>query len=812
MIGIIGAAVRRIRRRPATSILIVLVTAISIGVSTAIIAIADPVLLRPLPFSSPSQLVVLPFVRIPADYDSRPGVSTPAHIVSLDDVAQLKSVIRQSGAYIATSMNVGDSSHAEPITVGIVTPSLFRVLGVSAVVGRTFDASEGVPNGPAVALVARSFWSSHSGDRAILDSTILLNGHSYTVLGVLPTSFGFPDGSQVWIPLTVPVTAALLSHVRGSFAPTIVARLRDGVSLRRASEAVLLRWQQALMESTPGSPRYSNLAMRMDAIRGRGAALSLQSAIGGNTRPLVTALLVGVILIYLIVCANLTGILLADGLRRRREFMVHEALGERRPRTIQRLFVESLTACGLGTGVGILIAALLLGAFRALVPEGFAGLRTATMSFRVVSAAIGGAAVAGVVIRSAAATQTQVVRLTMPEMLRANPGAGPYHSSRTAIRRGLVTLQVALATTLLVGALLLAKSLHRLTTSPLGIVADSVVESWVSVRGDDEQSRYRRVLAVVDAIRHTSGITQAGAANQLPFSKLEPEQVVHTGVSGNDSLVARVTDISPGYVEALRIPIVAGRSFTHIDDASTARVALVSVSATRKVTSALEVGSLVRIQGDADPFTVVGIVGDVKDDGPTRPTVPHVYLPLALGLPRDVAVLARTTLPTPLGLTTLRGAVMNVNLGQEVFGLQTLDESLRAIFRPARIASFLSSALALFAVIMALIGVYGVITFDVESRYREFGVRAALGASSGMLIQAVGRGIVIAVSSGLLLGLLAAYALSRFLGSLLVGVSTHDLPSFAVALLSMLMVSACAVLIPGMRVLHVQPADIMRDT
>ncbi|MGH7592532.1 MAG: ABC transporter permease, partial [Gemmatimonadales bacterium] len=647
----------------------------------------------------------------------------------------MTTVFHGTGSYVATPMNFGDSTHALPVVVGIVTPTMFELLDVHPAAGRTFDTEEGVANGPAVALVGYEFWQSHLGGRPVLDSTIILNSHPYLVVGVLPARFSFPAGSQVWIPMSVPLTATVVGHVRGTFGATVVARLKEGVTLTHASQAMLLRWQQALMGSSPNAPRYSNLTARIKAVRASGAAMSLQVFIGGNTRPLVTYLLVGVSLIYLIVCANLTGLLLADGLRRRREFMIYEALGEKRARTVYRLLVETGVMCLSGSIAGMVIAVMLVGAFRGLVPEGFTGMRDVIIGSRVIAVAVGSALVATIVIATASATQA--LSFITPELLRASPGLIHYQGSRAILRRGLVAVQVASATALLVGALLLTRTLYAISTAPLGLTPGPVAETWIRLGGQDIAARTQRISEIVDEIRRAPGVVEAGAANEMPMTNLAAEQRIYTGASSTDSIDARVTYVSPGYLETLQIPISAGRVFDNADGAGGSKVALVNGALARRIGSGFGVDGFIRLPGDRDLYKVVGVVGDVRDDGPIHPMPPHVYLPLSLGAPSDIAILARSTLPASQMTTALRAAAANAGHGQTVYGVQTLTASLQSSLVSTRVATTLSAAMAFFAVLMALIGVYGLITFDIDSRYRELGIRAALGASPGMVLQTV---------------------------------------------------------------------------
>ena len=742
-------AVRRMTQRPGFSAAIIIVVALGVGATTAMFSAVDAAMLRPLPFHAPGQLVSLRSVRVPFDPGGRPG-ATPRtddgpHWVDVSDIATMRETFSGVAAYGSGGLNLSDPDRPVRVRVGVVTASLFPVLGITPIRGRGFASGESVPGGPAVTVLSYGMWRRQFGGADVLRRSIVLSGKSYEVVGVMPRGFGFPDESDLWIPMTVPSSRATFEAFRGYIPSYTVARMAAGVDVARAEVRLRARWEQQAGTKAPGA-RRTNVDDMLDDIRARGAVAPLQRNLVGDRRSALLILLGATGFLLLIACANATNLLLSQAATRRREIAVREVLGATRGRIVQQLLAESLVLAAAGTALGILLAPLALGAMRALLPAALSGLAPARIDLRVLTFAALLALVTGVTFGLWPALGS--TRRDASAAIRSGGGHGATAAGAGRGRRALVTVELALSLMLLIGAGLMLKSFTRLMQTNQGMNPDRVGTLELSFARSSAGSAAR--LAAIDAVlarlEGTPGIDAAGVVNDLPLNgsggmSISVATDVPKSAKGRTPF-ARYLQVSAGYFQALGIPLLRGRAFTARDDSLAPRVAIVSAAmATRLWPGADPVGRALRVASDTVGFRVVGVVSDVREQALDQEPLLQMYFPVYEVTPLNIAVVARGSLAPAALLGAMRDAVRAADPSQAVYNVRMMADVVGRSVAPRRANAMLISLFAGLALILASLGVYAVVSCEVSQRTRELGIRSALGASAADLFGLMSRGI-----------------------------------------------------------------------
>ncbi|HVX39195.1 MAG TPA: ABC transporter permease [Gemmatimonadaceae bacterium] len=804
-------AVRRLRRRPGFSVAAITVAALGIGASTAVFSAVDAALIRPLPFARPEQLVQLTDVSIPFAPDEdvpRPG----PHFLDLDDAAAMHELFTSVAAYAAGGLNLVDANRPMRVSVGVVTPNLFATLGVRAQAGRVFASEEGRPNGAPVAVLSDAFWRTQFGGANVIGRSIDLSGTWYRVVGVMEPGFNFPHESDLWIPLTNPLTFAMFTPFHGSVPSSVVARLAAGVTPAEASARLTDQWVRLGGPHGPGD--YFGDELR--ALRSTGAVIPLRRVLVGQNRRALLILLAATMLLLLVATLNVANLLLSDGASRRREIALREVLGATRGRLVRQLLVESVLLAACGAAIGLALAPVLLDVLRAMMPPNLAGIAPAELDHRVLAFAAVLAVVTGVLFGSWPAIAA--AREDPQESLKAGGSLGATRGRLGVARRTLVTIEVALSVMLLVGSGLMLRSLHRLMSQTLDMNPDRVGTVEVTFRSDlPWQARSERLHAILDRVTATPGVQSAGAINDLPLGHVQGISLsisidgAPRATNVHDMKYTRYLMASRGYFDALGIPMLRGHGFDASVSFNSPKVAVINESMARTYWPNIDpIGRTFHLVVDQPAVTVIGVVGDVHDRSLADTVAPQMYLPIEQQPPDHAAIVARGALLPSVLLSRLVDAVHAADPAQAVYNVRTMDDVVSASVAPRRTNTVLIAIFAAVALALSAFGLYAVVSYSVTQRSREFGIRAALGATGAQLARLVGREMMVVVALGAALGLAGAWAAARVMESLLFGISAHDVATFAAVPLVLLVPTVLATLIPARRAMRANPMDVIR--
>ena len=805
-------ALRRLRRRPGFSLATIAVAALGIGATTAVFSAIDAAMFRPLPFAEPSALVTLTNVNIPFDPGAGQRFPQSRHILDITDVAEMRDVFSSSGAFAAGGLNLIDPANPQRVRVGVVTPGFFPTLGARPQRGRTFDAAEGRPNGPHAVILSDALWRRRFGGADMVGKSIDLSGTRYTVAGIMEPGFSFPNESDLWIPMTVPTTFAVFAPFRGFLPSQVIARLAPGASVGTASARLLANWTRLMGPAERG--KRSNLDDLVDEARVKGAAVPLQRDLLGDRQHGLVILLGATALLLLIACANVANLLLSDAAGRRREVALREVLGASRARITRQLLVESVLLAFIGAAVGVALAPTVLGVLRATMPTDLAGVAPAELDLRVLGFALLLAVATGLLFGIWPALFS--TRTHASETLKSGGGLGATAGLGRA-RRVLITTELALTVMLLIGSGLMLRSLECVLSQDMGMNPEHVGTLELSLPRGKPPERRATMHAILDRLAGDPAIQSAAIVNDLPLRggggislSIEIDGAPKPK-SVNEMRFSRYLLASAGYFRALGIPLLRGRSFTVADDSSAPPVAV--INATMAATwwpNTDALGKTFRFAGDSLPYTIVGIAADVRESTLEAAVRPQMYVSIDRQPPDNIALLARATLPPAVLLARMTDAVHAVDASQAVYNVRTMDAVVAKSIAPRRTNTTLIALFGALALALSAFGVYAVVSYSVTRRAREFGIRAALGATHADIAALVGKEMFGVVLLGVTLGLGGAWALAHVMAALLFQIDTHDGPSFIAVPLLLLAPSAIATLIPARRAMSVNPSEVMR--
>ena len=803
-------AARRLRQRPAFSVPVIVVLALGIGATTAVFSAVDAAMLRSLPFARADRLVTLTRVDVPSSFGF-PDAAAEGRALHVGDIARMRDVFSHVAAYAAGGMNLSDDERPLRVNAGVVTASFFATLGARPILGRTFSAEEGRPGGPQVAILSHALWERQFGSADVVGRTLRLHGRSYQVVGVMQPGFNFPSESDLWIPMTVPVTMQTFEPFRGWLPHTTLARIAPGVSLEAANARLVAAWKANVPTDTA---RRSNFSDHLQAIGEQGAAVPLQRKLLGNNRRALLVLLGATGLLLVIACANVANLLLSDAAARRREIAVREVLGAGKRRIVRQLLSESLLLAVAGTLIGVALAPALLKVLRALLPASLAGVAPAQLDLRVLGFAIGLAVVTSVLFGLWPALG--VAGGDASSAVKAGGGHGSTGRLGRA-RQGLVVLELALSVMLLVGAGLMLRSFARLMNEPLGLNPEQVATLEMTLpRAVPQQERARIVGDIVARLRAQPEIGAVGAINDLPL-RGGGGIAINIDVPGappaapDDMRFTRNLYADAGYFEAMGIRVLRGRGFLPSDTRHTAAVAVINEAMARAYWPERDpLGQWFTFPGDTARITVVGVIEDVREAGLQSEALPQMFQPIARYAPNNFAIVARGALGPAALMARLTEAVRAAAPGEPAYNVRTMEQVISASVRPRRTNTLLIALFAALAVTLSALGVYAVVAYGVAQRTREFGIRMALGARGSDLVRLVTREMAAVMATGVTLGLLGAWAASRVLGALLYEVDPRDPGTFVAVPLVLMVPVLVATLVPALRARRVNPTQVMK--
>ena len=801
-------------RAPLFTATAVLTIALGVGATSSILAIVNAVLIEALPYREPDRLV---FLRGSMDRD---GQSIPEHPLGYQDIESLRQSLSPSTGQAAAfeslvpvtgtrSFNLATPSHVEQVSGEMVGAEYFSVLGVRPVAGRTFTETEAVPpNAARVAVISHDLWETRFGsDSAVVGSTITMNEQPYEVIGIAARHFrGLTDDAQVWLPIG----------------------LASGMYGRHYTEMRQFRWLSALgrlREDATVDQARENLAVMASRLTSafpqdnRGFTFTvtpLHDAFFGNlTRPLVS-LLAGAAFVLLIACTNVTNLLLARAVGRHRDMVVRVALGAGPRRLVAQVMTESAVLVIAGAIAGLCIARWTASFLVTAGAVSLASYQNVRLDGTVLGLTIGLAAVCALVLGSIPALAAARVAPASGLQERSRGSAGGRQ--RGLFQRVLVGAQVTLAVVLLIGSGLMAKGLRGFLQTDLGFKPDSLL----TLRIDLNAERYRdnaRVAAFTDRLlqgaRNVPGVQSAAAEGPgYPTSGWYQIHVRREGSAGTptDDIAARRHHVSPDYFETTGIRIIEGRGISDVDRATSPRVVVVSETfAKRTWPEGRATGRVLLTIGDnPQPLQVVGVAADVGHSGLQASDMQPMDLYASVlqwpaRSPSMMTLLVRSALPTAVVRPALEDVLRGVDANLPFFNVQTMRARLDGQTTYPRFLVMLMNSFAALALLLAAIGVYGVISHHVGLQTREIGVRAALGADRSRITTHVLRHALVPVASGAAIGVAAAWGLSRVVASLLYDVSPFDVPTLLLAIGLVLVAGSVAAALPAWRASRVNP-------
>src|SRR5579859_2514477 len=792
-------AVRMLRRNPAFTVVALLTLALGIGANTAIFSVAYHILLRPLPFSDAERLVMV--------WEDASSYGFPRDTPSPGNFASWKANNGVFSGMAAMDRQRFDlSGEGAPVQLlgEEISANMFPLLGVQPELGRNFLPEEDNPGAIHAVILSHSLWMANFGGRPqILGQQIWLNDFAkYTIVGVMPRGFVFPDReTQIWTPLRLS-DKDLANH--GSHYLHVIARLKDGVSLSQANSDLGIIAQRLATQFPDSNAKVGAYAT------------PLRDHLTGSSRLAAIVLLAAVGFVLFIACANMANLLLARATGRQKELLMRMALGAKRGRIVRQLLTESMLLSVLAGCTGLLLAVWGTHFLAYLIPDGLAPISRSGLNAEVLAFLFCVSLSCGVVFGLAPALHISRLDILSPIKgnIRGNAGA--------RLRDVLVVSEVALALTLLSGSALMVRSFMNVRGldpgfRPAHVLAVETVLPFPKYQNSARRNEFFE--EVLYRISHLPGVVAAGCTTWLPLTNWGGAAGIviegHPAPSPGQHIIPNIRMISSRYLPALGVRLIQGRSFDKRDAANTPLVALINQTAAKDFWPGENpIGARIKRDDDSKPqpwITVVGIVGDVRDSGldePSRPTIYYPYDQHDFFAPSYIAVRASGD---PMALASaVREQIWAVDKDQPVTHAMPLEEMFDDFLAPRKIQSSLLGAFAGFALLLAVLGIYGLLAYSVTQRTKEIGVRLALGASPGDIVRSIlAQGLKLA-SLGVVIGELGALALSRGFRNLLFGVSAVDPITLGGTALALLAVSALACYVPAHRAMRVDPVIALR--
>ncbi len=793
-------AARRLRAAPGFTAVTVLTLALGIGATTAIFSAVNPILFQPLPYPQAGRIVMIWDIgsdgsRVEGTFGTYRELVTRSR--SFDAIALMKS----------WQPAMQGAAEPERLDGQRVSASYFRVLGVPPALGQDFQGSDDRLGSPNVVILSDALWRRRFGrDRAIIGHPITLDGDSYIVVGVMPRGFEnvLAPSAELWTPLQYDMSQgrAWGHHLR------TVGRLRPGVGTDQAGRE-LDRIAHAPVPEFPRQP-WASLENGL-------TATLLQDDLTRGVKPALLAILGAVALVLVIACVNVTNLLLVRGVQRRGEFALRAALGAGHNRLLRQLLTESLLLAAVGGAVGMAVAWFGVKALVALSPPGLPRVGAIRVDGAVFAFGLGITTLIGLAFGLSPALQASRNDLNRDLQYGSARTGGGHRRARSA----LVVAEVGLALVLLVSSGLLLRSLERLFAVEVGFDSAHLLTLQVQTSGhrfDEDSTTYRFFSQALEAVRRAPGVTAAALTSQLPLSGDLDLYGVHFDPSPSDDPGNEVHGtfryaVSPGYIETMGIPLRRGRPLDERDRAGAPPVALISESMAKRRLPGLDpIGRRLRI-GDGPLYTIVGVVGEVKQLSLALTESDAVYVTASQWRLADnaMSLVVRADGDAAALAPAVRRAIWSVDKDQPIVRVATMDDLLAATAAERRFALILFEAFALAALALAAAGIYGVLAGSVAERTREIGVRSALGASRRDILALVIRQGMMLTGLGVAIGVAGAVAATQAIVAMLFGVSRLDPATYlgVIALLAGVAMTACAV--PAWRAARVDPASTLRS-
>lgn len=800
---------RVFRRNTGFTVVAILTLALGIGANAAMFSIIDAVLLRPLPYSDADRLV-----SITEEDPSRNIVGLGISFTRLNLIQQQSRTLENIAGFVAEDSSLVTNGDPEKVPSAIVTGNFFDVFRVTPSLGRGFLREENQPGGSNVAIISDAFWHSHFGGQMdAIKRSVTIDGRSVLVVGVLPADFKFPfiePEPQIWFPRVFENPVFTPDRVNsGAAYLTAYGRLRAGETISHAQTEL----DSLGSAYTRAFPNFS------DGQKYSARVASLKESLVGPLRTSLLVLLAGVGFVLLIGCTNLASLLLARATARRKEMAVRRAVGASQGRLVGQLLTESLLLSFLGGGIGVALAACAPLLLRLLPPGTLPRVSEVGMNPRVVLFSVALCAFTGIVVGIVPALQVSGDRLhdALKEATRGSTGGARAGRSRAA----LVVAQVAVALVLVSSAVLLIESWGKLMHVNPGFDPHHVMSFSFALPQTKYPQRaqqaefYRRLVESVQAI---PGVESAAANTYLPisgnvrFAFFCPEGSPCQG--GGKDPVAAVRHITPDYFKTMRIPLVQGRGFNQFDNANSAIVAVINETLANQFFPGQDpIGKFViQFRGNVQTL-VVGVVGDVKYAGLNAPGTAEVYMTQQQS-PIPVAassLVVRTEGSTQSLITSVRAIVAQLDSDLPMSNIISMDEAISASVAQPRLTAGLTAAFAFLALLLAVIGIYGVMAYSVSQRKHEMAIRIALGASPSSILRLIAKQGLFLVVAGVMIGVVVSLALTRFFAAILFQLSARDPWTLSGVAGLLILVGMLACYLPARRAMSVDPITALRE-
>ncbi len=807
---------RMLRKSPGFTAVAIIALALGIGATAAIFSVIYAVALRPLPFKEPDQLVKV-WGKFEKDGIPKNWISEP----ELYDLRENTQSFEDFAAFQTFGVNLTGNDSAERVSAAFVNANLFSLLRIQPSLGRTFTEEEDKAGADRVVLVSNGLWKRRfAADPSIVESTISLNARNYTVLGVMPPGFNYPDDVDVWIPIGFDKANP---GNRGNHGLEVLSRIKDGVSIEQANSEIS-SLANALAEKNPnfyssdgGFSFYS---------------IPLHEEVVGNIKPMLVLLIISVALVLLIACANVANMLLARATVREKEVAIRAALGAGRARLMRQLLTESLLLAFVGGVLGVLLAVLGVKLFVAFGPQNIPRIAEIKIDMLVLGFSLLVTVLTGIIFGLAPA-----LHISKPNLSNSlKEGGRGSTGSRHFVRNALVVSEVAFALMLLIVAGLTMRSFQRLLEINLGFHTDNVLTMRLTLpqvnypENAQVATFYTRLAEQVEAL---PGVQSAGATSILPLSgsyssgtTLVEDTSAGEGLQkfqGHPFLEADRRNVTPGYFESLGAKLLKGRLIAETDNDKAPRIAVVDEKFARRFWPNGEaVGKRIAVGGGPNNIEwgeIVGVIGHIRHygtnkEGQDRAYFPEgreqIYFPHAQN-PQRTMYMAIRTATEPSNLTNaVRGVVQSLDRNLPLYEVKTMDQLVSVAVANPRLNLVLMGIFAGVALILATVGIYGVMSYSVTQRTHEIGIRMALGAQQTDVLKMVVKQGMALTGAGVVAGLAGAMLTTRLMSSLLFGVSATDPVTFGVISLILIGVALGACFVPARRATKVDPMVALR--
>ncbi len=782
---------RQMRRTPALSAIAIATLAVGIGANSAIFSVVSAVNLRPLPYQEPERLVSA-------------GTMLGGEYLFLRDRAK---TIEAAALFRANvGLNLTGSGEAERVTGAVVSANFFSMLGVSAVVGRTFHPADEQRGDPPVVVLSDGFWRRRfASDAHIIGRDVLIDGEARRVVGVMPATFHFPSPrTEVWIPFAFDArdAAALWG---GGQRGRMVARLAPHATAGQA--------ERELRALAPELRRVNTLWTVPPTWGSDRAIAPLQDQLVQPVRTRLLVLLGAVGIVLLVACANVANLLLARGSSRQREFTIRRALGAARGRIVRQLLTESVLLGLCGGAAGLALAFLGVPLLVSGMPMEIPRVEEIRVDYSILGFTLGLGWLTGVVFGALPAIRLS--RQKSPGSLWLDDrGSGSGFGRAASV---LVVAEMAVAVLLVIGAGLLIRSFTELVRVDPGFGSEQITAARITLpdmRYSDSARQQRFYDELLTRLRALPGVQAAEATSHLPLvgggSGFAFEVEGKPYVKGTAAPMTAEHSVTPGYLQTMGISVLRGRPLAASDEPSFEVAVINDTMARRHWPGQDPVGQRLKRVWNNDWITVVGVVNDVKYDGLASEAEPQIYRPFVQSIVRDMSVVVRTASDQPMLAARLRDTLASLDRTVAVSDIQTIDQLLATSVAPSRFTALLLTAFAAIALTLAAIGTYGVLSYAVSRRTREIGVRMALGARRVDVLRMVLGHAAWLAGAGAVAGVLAAFATTPILEDLLFGVSRTDAVTFAAVPILLGAVALLAAYVPASRATRVDPTTALR--